>query len=198
MRLKTFVLCAICTIIPAFWLHAEPLTLAKIFSDHMIFQQQTSASVWGWAEPNAKVVVKPSWDNHKYSTKTNNKGEWRVAINTPTYGGPYSLKISSGKESVELKDVLIGEVWVCSGQSNMEMAVEGFVRFNQPCDESVETCIDAINYGDKIRIFTVPKNTSDEAPAKDLPSGAWQRASFSSCASCSAIAYHFAHYVQSP
>ena len=94
-----------------------------------------------------------------------------------------------------LKDVVIGEVWVCAGQSNMEMPVEGFVRYNQPCEASVETSLEAINYGDKIRIFTVPKTPSDKAPAKDLPSGEWQRASFASCSSCSAVAYHFARFV---
>ena len=195
MKLRLFVLCAICTLASTSLLHAEPLKLAKIFSDHMIFQQQTSAPVWGWAEPNAKVVVKPSWGSRSYSVKADNEGAWRLSVETPAYGGPYSVKIASGKERIELKDVLVGEVWVCAGQSNMEMPIEGFMRYSQPIVESVDTSLDAIHYGDKIRIFTVPKTSSDKAPLKDMASGAWQRASFESCSKCSAIAYHFAHIV---
>ena len=195
MRIKHLLLCAICALAPLSLSAKEPLRLAKIFSDHMILQQQSSAPVWGWAEPNAKVVVKASWNSQSYSTTANNEGVWRLSVATPAYGGPYTLKISCGKERIELKDVLIGEVWVCAGQSNMEMPVEGFVRYNQPCEASVETSLEAINYGNKIRIFTVPKTPSDNAPANDLPSGEWQRASFASCSSCSAVAYHFARFV---
>ena len=195
MKLRATILCFVCTFVPMSLLHAEPLRLAKIFSDHMIFQQQTSAPVWGWAEPDAKVVVKPSWGSRSYSAKADSEGAWRVSVDTPTYGGPYSVKIASGKERIELKDVLVGEVWVCAGQSNMEMPVEGFVCYSQPIVGSVDTSLDAINYGDKIRIFTVPKTPSDKAPLKDMPSGAWQRTSFESCSTCSAVAYHFAHIV---
>ncbi len=160
----------------------------------MVLQQQSNAPVWGWAEPGAKVSVKPSWGG-SYSVKAAEDGSWRVEIKTPEYGGPHALKIACGKEQIELKDLLIGEVWVCSGQSNMEMPIKGFVGNNQPVNGSVETCMESINYGDRIRIFTVPLTPQEDAPAADLPSGEWKRASYASCAECSAIAYFFAQYV---
>ena len=195
MKLKQILVAILLFMAPMSAVGAESLRLAKIFSDCMVLQQQSNAPIWGWTKPAAKVVVKPSWSSRSYTVKADNKGAWRIAVETPSYGGPYSIKVSCGKERLELKDVLIGEVWVCSGQSNMEMPISGFVRYNQPVDESLETCIDAINYGDRIRIFNVPKRMKDDAPAEDLLSGEWQRASFESCATCSAIAYFFAKYV---
>ncbi len=195
MKLKQILIALLILIAPLTAVGAESLRLAKIFSDCMVLQQQTNAPIWGWTKPSAKVVVKPSWSSRSYSVKADKDGAWRIAVETPSYGGPYSVKVSCGKESIELKDVLIGEVWVCSGQSNMEMPVSGFVRYNQPVNESLETCTKAINYGDRIRMFTVPKRMVDEAPAEDLLAGEWKRASFESCAECSAIAYFFAEYV---
>ncbi|MBO5234437.1 MAG: sialate O-acetylesterase [Alistipes sp.] len=194
MKLKQLLLVAVCTLVSLTVFAARPLQTAKIFTDHMVLQQQCDAPVWGWAEPNAKVTVKPSWGG-SYSTKVADDGSWRVAVATPEYGGPHTLKIACGKEKIELKDVYIGEVWVCSGQSNMEMPIKGFIGSNQPVNGSVEACMEAINYGNRIRIFTVPRNSQEEAPAADLPSGEWKRASYSSCADCSAIAYFFAQYV---
>ena len=195
MKLKQIILALLIFVAPLTAVGVESLRLAKIFSDCMVLQQQTSAPIWGWAKPLAKVSVKTSWNSRSYTVKANKDGAWRIAVETPSYGGPYSIKVSCGKENLELKDVLIGEVWVCSGQSNMEMPISGFVRYNQPVNESLESCTKAINYGDRIRMFTVPKRMVDEAPAEDLLAGEWKRASFESCAECSAIAYFFAEYV---
>ena len=195
MKLKKLILCSLCVILTLPALSAESLRVAKIFSDYMVLQQQSSAPIWGWAAPDSKVVVKSSWDSQTYTATSDAKGAWRVAVKTPSHGGPYSLKIRCGREQIELKDIFIGEVWVCSGQSNMEMPVSGFLHYSQPVEESLETCLAAENYSDRIRIFKVPRNSVDEAPAEDLPSGEWQRASFSSCAECSAIAYFFAQYL---
>ena len=145
MKLKQILVAILLFVAPMSAVGAESLRLAKIFSDCMVLQQQTDAPIWGWAKPSAKVVVKPSWSSRSYTVKADNNGAWRIAVETPSYGGPYSVKVLCGKESVELKDVLIGEVWVCSGQSNMEMPISGFVRYNQPVEESLDTCIDARN-----------------------------------------------------
>lgn len=195
MKLKKLILCTLCAILSLPALATESLRVAKIFSDHMVLQQQSSAPIWGWAAPESKIVVKSSWDSRTYTTRSDSQGAWKVAVETPSHGGPYSLKISSGREQIELKDILIGEVWVCSGQSNMEMPISGFLQYSQPVEESLETCLAAENYGDRIRIFGVPRNPATEAPKEDLPSGEWRRADFASCASCSAIAYFFAQYV---
>ena len=154
MKLKHFLLCVLCSVAMVSVSTAASLRTAKIFSDHMVLQQQSNAPIWGWAEPNAKVTVKPSWGG-TYSTKAADDGAWRVAVATPEYDGPHTLKIACGKEKIELSDIMIGEVWVCSGQSNMEMPIKGFIGSNQPVNGSVEACMEAINRGDRIRIFTV-------------------------------------------
>ena len=84
--------------------------VASVFSDHMVFQRDTLAPVWGWAEPGAKVTVTPSWDNKKYTATTDAQGRWEVYVQTPQAGGPYSVKIVSKAGRIVLEDVLSGEV----------------------------------------------------------------------------------------
>ena len=93
--------------------------LPAIFGDHMVLQQGQANPVWGWAEPGEKVVVSIAGQRHE--TEANN-GQWRVELDSLPVGGPYELVVQ-GKNTVTLGDVLIGEVWLCSGQSNMGYAV---------------------------------------------------------------------------
>lgn len=99
--------------------------LSPLFSDHMVIQQQNSAPIWGTASPKKTVVITPPWNNEKITVKADTKGEWKAVLKTPQAGGPYNITISDGKRIV-LKDILIGEVWLCSGQSNMEFPVKGW------------------------------------------------------------------------
>ena len=97
------------------------VVMPSIFGDHMVLQQNDDVKIWGWANPNEEVVIQPSWSNDEYKVKTSNQAYWEVKLNTPKAGGPYSIKIIGSNEII-LKDILIGEVWLCSGQSNMEMS----------------------------------------------------------------------------
>ena len=127
--------------------------LPAIFSDHMVLQQRSQVAVWGWAKPNATVSVTGSWDKKTYSAKSDASGYWRLKIATPAAGfTPYTLTISDGK-AVTLSNILIGEVWVCSGQSNMEMPMKGFR--NEPIEGGPEAIAMSTNPG--IRCFTVTK-----------------------------------------
>ena len=101
--------------------------LLPIFSDNMVLQQQTDAPLWGEATPGKAVTVTTSWDGKSYTTNAGNDGRWMLRVPTPKAGGPYSIAISDGKP-VTLKGVMIGEVWLCSGQSNMEMPMQGWNR----------------------------------------------------------------------
>ena len=101
------------------------VNLLPIFSDNMVLQQQTQAPVWGKSKPNKKVEITTSWDQKKYTIQADAQGNWKTKVDTPVAGGPYTITISDGKP-VKLNNVMIGEVWVCSGQSNMEMQVEGW------------------------------------------------------------------------
>ena len=95
------------------------IVLPPMFSDNMVLQQQAVAPVWGEAKADKKVKLTSSWDNRQYVTKADKDGKWRIDIQTPAAGGPYRLTISDGEKLV-LNNVMVGEVWLCSGQSNME------------------------------------------------------------------------------
>lgn len=124
MKLKTkYFLLLICSL---FFLKAEAkVTLTSIWVDNMVLQQQSEVTFYGKASPGKRVYVSASWNNRKISTVSNQDGRWELVLPTPEAGGPYTITFSDGEELM-LKNILIGEVWFCSGQSNMEMPVKGF------------------------------------------------------------------------
>lgn len=162
-----------------------PVKLAAIFSDNMVLQQQTNDPVWGWAGPGESIMVKGSWDkNVLVKTKADKDGKWMVKIKTPKAGGPYTLTVLGG-DTVQLHNVMIGEVWLCSGQSNMEMPVSGWpgASLLNSADE-----IQAADFPD-IRLFTVKKDIAFQ-PQQDCV-GSWSECSPESVAGFSATAYFF-------
>ena len=158
--------------------------LPAIFGDNMVLQQKTEAAIWGTAANSATVKVITSWNNKMYTVKAGSDGKWKVKVATPSAGGPYEISISDGK-TVKLKNVLIGEVWVCSGQSNMEMPVKGY--FNQPITGSNDAIATSSN--PSIRMFTVTKATSLE-PVYDFE-GAWMVCEPENVSEFSATGYYF-------
>ena len=105
--------------------------LPEILSDNMVLQQQTEVKLWGKAKANAEVSISPSWTNSIYTVKTDNDGKWLAEIQTPSAGyTPYTITLSDG-EVTTLNNILIGEVWFCSGQSNMEMPLAGFWKIGR-------------------------------------------------------------------
>ncbi|WP_461644109.1 hypothetical protein [Labilibaculum euxinus] len=95
------------------------VSLSAIFGKHMVMQQNSEVKLWGWGKPMEKIRVTTSWDNDTLNTVTTNNAKWSVMLKTPEAGGPYSIKIE-GYNSVVIDDILMGEVWLLSGQSNME------------------------------------------------------------------------------
>lgn len=163
--------------------------LPAFFSDGMVMQQQTQANLWGTAAPRKQVTVTPGWDNKEYTTIADAQGNWKLSIPTPTAGGPYTITISDGKEFT-LNNVLIGELWICSGQSNMEMPMKGFK--NQPIANSNMDVLKSKN--PNLRLFTV-KRTSTLKPQTDVV-GQWHEANPASVYEFSATAYYFGRLVQ--
>lgn len=160
------------------------VTLPKMFSDGMVMQRETNANIWGNANKSATVKVSPSWTKKTYTAKADGNGKWKVEIETPEAGGPYSITFNDGEKTV-LDNILIGEVWVCSGQSNMEMQMKGFKA--QPVENAIT---DGLNSRDNnLRLFTVKRN-SRFAPA-DTVSGKWYEANTGSVREFSATAYYF-------
>jgi len=159
--------------------------LPKIFSDHMVLQQQCHAPVWGWADPGEKITV--TLGETKATATADQDGRWKTTIATPPAGGPHTLAVA-GNNTITLKDVLIGEVWVASGQSNMEWSL---LRSLNPKEE-----IAAAKYP-KIRLFHVQRQTSPTelndlgAPAAG-GKNAWKECSPENVPHFSAVAYFFA------
>lgn len=115
-------------------LHAE-VKLPPVFADNMVLQQNADVALWGESKPGASVNIVPSWSDNKVKAKADSQGRWFARVATPSAGGPYEISFNDGSEVV-LKNILIGEVWICSGQSNMEMPMRGFQ--NQPVAGAAE------------------------------------------------------------
>ena len=111
---------------PAVKSAATTLSLAGMFTNHMVFQRECDAAIWGMAKPGSKVTVSPSWTQKTFQATANENGNWRTSIKTPEAGGPFQVDVKSGSQTKQLSDVLVGEVWICSGQSNMQWKLRGF------------------------------------------------------------------------
>ncbi|WP_291592527.1 sialate O-acetylesterase [Bacteroides sp.] len=162
--------------------------LPAMMGNHMVLQQNSSVKLWGWAD-GKKVTVTTSWNNRTYQASVEKDGAWLVKVDTPAGGyTPYSITISDGTP-VTLSDILIGEVWICSGQSNMEMRMMG--NSAQPIDNSLETLLNAGNYRDRIRFITVPRAKTAELRT-DFEGKKWEMSAPETTIDCSAAAYFFA------
>ncbi len=163
-------------------LHAE-IVLPKVVSSHMVLQRNTPVKIWGTADKRENIIV--SFNGQTIKTRADKNGYWQVVLKSMQAGGPLKMLIK-GKNTIELTNILIGDVWICSGQSNMEMSVK---NSNNPNEE-----ITAANYP-MIRLFTVPRTISS-TPKSDISDGAWLECSSENIAEFSAVAYYFARKLQ--
>ena len=166
------------------------VVLSSLFTDNMVLQQQTDVQMWGMASPGKEVVIRPSWSPKTYTVRTKATGEWRTTLRTPAAGGPYSICLSDGEELI-LRDILIGEVWFCAGQSNMEMPLMG--RANQPIDEAVDMIVRA-KPTRPIRICTI-EQAGARLPQRNCRAQ-WMKNTSETVAKTSATAYFFEDYLQ--
>ena len=163
--------------------------LPQIFSDNMVLQQQTDAAIWGVSKPDARVVITPSWSGKKVVAMADGDGKWFARVSTPSAGGPYELKFDDGEKTV-LKNILIGEVWICSGQSNMAMPMKGYL--GQPVEESTEHIMTA-RPSVPIRSCSVSRKLSFEPVCEN--EAVWYEHTPEGVAESSAVAYFFARTV---
>lgn len=152
------------------------VVLPTFISDNMVLQQQTEVPLWGKAKPGTTVTLSCSWDNSKYEAKTSAEGKWKQNVKTPKAGGPYTIIINDQK----IKNVLIGEVWICSGQSNMQWAL-------RDTDNGFREAASANN--PNIRIFYAARQLGD-VPQFDCY-GKWEESTPKSVIDFSAVAYFF-------
>lgn len=169
-------------------LQAQPLQLSHLFTDHAVLQRETTVPVWGWGQPGAKVEVTGSWNGVKAVAKVADDGSWSVVLPTAQAGGPYTLSVKSGKEALTVNDIALGEVWICSGQSNMEMPIQGFGF--QEIEGATEAILAAPETAAQVRVFDIktPKKT---APEKDVDAH-WAYTDGAVTAQTSAVGYFFA------
>ena len=166
------------------------IVLPKVLGSNMVLQQNSDVNLWGKADANAKVAITLSWDKAKIQTTADKEGRWAVKVATPKGSfEPQTITISDG-EKVVLENVLIGDVWVTSGQSNMEMPVKGFGR--QPVEHSYDYILSAAKDANRIRMFTVKKDRSYDKDMEDCAGGEWYCSSPESVAEMSATSYFFA------
>ena len=183
---KLFALCVL-SVVSVLNATAE-IKMSPLFTDNMVMQQKSDAPIWGTAEPKAKVTVKTSWNKASYTAVADEAGKWMVKVSTPKAGGPYSISITEqGAEPITIKNVLIGEVWICSGQSNMQMPVKGGWAKVNNCDEEVANA----KYP-KMRLISVERLTSSKPEDNFTTYGnGWMECSPENVAEFSATAYFF-------
>ena len=169
------------------------VSVNALFSDHMVIQRDTKIPVWGWADPHEKVEVTGSWGN-SVKTKTGTDGAWRVDLQTPKAGGPYTITIS-GNNKLVINDVLSGEVWLCTGQSNMDFNLGKFLNDArepqyQPLVKQIREEVARAN-DDYLRHIEVLQNTSPLAKQTHFK-GQWVSAIKDSVNKITATGYFFA------
>jgi sialate O-acetylesterase len=174
-HLITLLLLASCSLLEA------QVSLPRLISDGMVLQRDTKIKIWGWAAPNEKVTV--SFNNKTYQAVTGSNKKWEVTLPPMKSSSPLTMQIN-GSNQITLKDILVGDVWVCSGQSNMELTME---RVKDKYPDVIKNSANP-----NIRQFLVPDQYDFKQPNEDIESGSWISASPSTLISFSAVAYFFA------
>lgn len=172
--------------------------LPSVIADNMVLQQKSEVRLWGKATPGQVLSVRPSWGKNAVKTTVGNDSTWLITVSTPEAGGPYTIEFAVGKSKKIVDNVLIGEVWFCTGQSNMEMPMRGYD--SQPVVGGNEVIAHA-KKSTHIRIFNADwKNGKkidqySRTPQTDIQGG-WYENTPENVSETSATAYYFAKYVQ--
>ena len=165
---------------------SKKLSISRLFSDHMVLQQKTKVNVWGWSQAGQTVIVTGSWGK-KVTSVADADGKWKVKLITPAAGGPYAIVIKTKDCEINIKDVLIGEVWLASGQSNMDIPLKGWPPGDTIFNSALE--IKNANYP-VIRFMKVPFGIS--TTPQDSTGGKWETTTPETAGNFSATAYFYA------
>lgn len=194
MTMKRFVLAAVALAACA-GISSARIRLPEIIGNDMVLKQNDDVRIWGFAGAGSHIVVSPDWSDSTFSAVCDSEGKWTAVIDTPSGGmDSHEIRITeteprSGKvsDSITLRNILIGEVWFCSGQSNMEMPLDGF--WDCPVEGSAEE-IALSGRHDGIRMATIPKTGS--LTPQETVSGSWKTCCPENAGQFSAVGYHFA------
>ena len=190
-RVTLFILTALCSLLFLSSIKAE-VKLPAIVSSNMVLQRDATIVLWGWADANEKITIKTSWLDEAVNIEADTNGDWQIEVETTNSKEPQTIHIKSEASDVTLDNILFGEVWLCSGQSNMYQPTKGY--FGQPTFDSNMAITNSNN--ENLRLFTVDR-VGSETPLKDVEKFTpWQQASPNSVSDFSAIAYFFGQQLQ--
>lgn len=166
--------------------------LPAIVSSNMVLQRDTTITLWGWADAQQEIAITVSWLDQPIKIIADKKGKWQVEVKTTNSTEPQTIKLSGDTSEILLENVLFGEVWLSSGQSNMTQAVQGYV--GQPTFGSREAIVHADN--DNLRLFTVAQE-ADTSPRENIGGHTgWHSATPASVRNFSAVAYFYGQQLQ--
>lgn len=168
------------------------VSLPAIISSNMVLQRDAKVTLWGWADAGERLIIRTSWLKEPLRVTADNSGNWKVTLQTNDSRQPQSIWINTNKEKISLDNILFGEVWLCSGQSNMEIPINGYL--GQPVYGAQEAITNAMN--DDIRFFTVNDQASVSPENKLGSYKGWQQANPESVKDFSAVAYFFGNHLQ--
>ncbi|MEO9570312.1 MAG: sialate O-acetylesterase, partial [Polaribacter sp.] len=189
--MKKYIIAIIVTLLLITSVNAE-IKLPKIVSSNMVLQRNTTVVLWGWADVNEKITIKTSWLKKKISFKANDKGNWKIEVKTTNSKEPQFINIKGKSSDIRLDNILFGEVWLCSGQSNMEQPINGYN--GQPTFGSLKAKTKSHNKN--LRIFNVAKVASKTPLDKIQKFTGWQNSTPQSISKFSAVAYFFGSQLQ--
>ncbi len=155
--------------------------LPRLISNGMILQRDSPVNIWGWASPGEKIIL--DFNNRQYNAVADTTGSWKMKTEPVSAGGPYKMTFTASNK-IEVNDILFGDVWLCSGQSNMEFMMERLLPL-------FETKLPGTD-NPFIRMFRVPQNYNFKAAQMDFATGEWQEATAESVLKFSAVAWYFA------
>jgi sialate O-acetylesterase len=184
--------CVVVFLLISFGCAFADIKLPAIIADNMVLQQKAKVTLWGWAEPGEDVEVLRSWAKAAMTTKADEKGNWKISIATPAANGISYTLTFKGKNTIEVKNVLMGEVWLCSGQSNMEFTLAKGPQSWETGVNDYEMEVAKVN-NPKIRMYTVKQTASDTA--LNNTKGNWQEANPQNARMFSAVAYYYAREI---
>jgi len=190
-HIKLIPFIAVCCMLNIELTNAEVI-LPAIISSNMVLQRNTTVVLWGWADADEKITIELSWHGEPLNIFADKEGNWRLEVKTTDSKEPQTISIKSMASDIFLKNILFGEVWLCSGQSNMQQSLKGYA--GQPTFGSAMAIANAQN--PNLRLFTVDRFGSKK-PEKDVAKySAWQSASPNNVADFSAVAYFFGQQLQ--
>ena len=168
------------------------IKLPKLFGDHMVLQRETEANLWGWAAPGEEVKI--SLGEATATAKADDSGKWKTKIKTGAAGGPHELKFK-GTNEITLKDVYLGEVWIASGQSNMEWSVAASANPQEEANNAKHPLIRMIKVQKVPAVHPIDDIPVDPGTKKTTPTSGWAVCSPETVPTFSAVGYYFARHL---